>query len=548
MKLLKRFLLLLLLLAALCTVAAAADYTAADIDEFCAIVFDRLKVQDTYFSIEYNGTTRLPTTDDGLFSFAMLTRLMSANTPNPDGTGPDTHMLNIKDVRCTKANTTLAITIEYLQSPEQIAWVDAKADEIIASLQLDGLDDYTKIKKIYEFMGTAFTYDHTLTKFSDYEGLTTGTMVCQGYALLTYRLMWKAGIPCRIIVGFSANQNHGWNIVKLDGKWYNLDTTWDSKTEEAPMFWKYFLRAKSDFSTHNYDKRFESEYFLQNHPMAETSYEVPKLEIFIGDVLYSGLTIRKGRTTQLQAVPTPESTAPVKWSTTDEAVVSVTDTGLIESLSPGAVYITATSEDPKYIPGQFAVTAVDLSTCSDWADEELNSYYMRKLYPAAMCSDYQSPITREEFAGLLYQLLTQYHSTSGTYHYPGFEDVTESPYWYSIVYTSARGLFDGTADKTFSPTMELTREQAAKILCDLLDFMEIPFSVTAETVFTDADTISTWATDYVARAAGAGLLLGDGETFRPLDLITREEAGVMLERLFVNLVEPNIPAEEAPAA
>ena len=150
MKLFKRFLLLLLLLAALCTAAAAADYTAANIEEFCVILFDRLKEQDPQFSVEYTGTERLPTSEDGLFSLALLARTMNATLPNTDGTGPDLQMLNIEGARCTKeGDRTLNINIDYLQTPEQIAYVNEKADEIIASLNLDGCSDYLKIKKIY---------------------------------------------------------------------------------------------------------------------------------------------------------------------------------------------------------------------------------------------------------------------------------------------------------------------------------------------------------------------------------------------------------------
>ena len=96
--------------------------------------------------------------------------------------------------------------------------------------------------------------------------------------------------------------------------------------------------------------------------------------------------------------------------------------------------------------------------------------------------------------------------------------------------------------------MAVSREQAAKILCTLLDFMKIPFETDTLKTFTDADAISPWAAKHVARAASAGLLIGDGDTFRPQDSITREEAAVMLERIFVNLIEPNLPQNQAPAA
>lgn len=541
-------LLLAALLAALCTFAAAAEYTAASPQDIYNLFFEKLRQQDDYFSVLYTGDpSLLPKDQDGI-SLPQLAREMTANLPNIDGTGPDTDLLNIREMRCTSVDNMLAISITYLQDPTQLAWVNAKADAIIESLQLDGLSDYRKIKAIYEYMGTNFVYDHTLQKFTDYEGLTTGSMVCQGYALLTYKLCWKAGLPCRIVVGFSNGENHGWNMVQLDGKWYYLDTTWDAADEGTPMYWNYFLKSEADFVGHVSDVAYTSSYFTTNYPLAEASYPVPNVQILIDGTAYSGLTIRNGKTTQLEATLDPQSKIPVIWETTDANVVSVTQEGLIESLTPGSVFITATAEDENYIPASFAVTAVDLRSCSAWADEDLNSYYLRKLYPAELCSNYQNAITREEFAHLLYLLMSSYNSTGGQYQFPGFEDVTGSPYWMGIVYTASRGIFAGTGEKTFSPQMELTREQAAKLLCTVLDFMKIELVQGEPKSFTDEVEISDWAKDYVARASAAGLMLGDGDAFAPKTPITREEAAVTLERLFVNFIEPNLPKAETPAA
>ena len=548
MKHLKRMLVLLTVLLTLCIFAGAADHMAASIEELYTILFENLKEQDPAFTVTYTGDKRdLPLVDQ-FVSVPILARDMTATLPNTDGTGPDIHMLNIKEVRCGNAdNGDLEFFVEYLLDAQQMAWVNTQVDSIAQQLQLDSMDDYLKIKTVYQYMGTNFTYDHTLQKYTDYEGLTTGTMVCQGYALLTYKLMWRCGVPCRIVVGRSSNENHGWNIVKLDGKWYNLDTTWDAASEKgAPMYWNYFLRSNADFIDHTADIAYQMPVFEKNHPMAEESYLVPSIEILIDGVLYSGLTIRNGKTTQLQAVLHPEKDAKITWTSSDNAVVSVDETGLIESLTPGAVYITATADDPDYLPGVFPVTAVDLTSCSDWADAELNSYYLRKLYPAVFCENFQSSITREEFAQLIYVLMSAYAPTGGQYNMPSFTDIGESPYWFGIVYTASRGIFQGTGDSTFSPELLLTRQQAAKVLCTMLDFMKVPYNATAPKTFADSADISPWAVEYVNNASSAGLLLGtDKGFFNPHATLTREEAAVMLERLFVNFIEPTLPKADA---
>ena len=75
----------------------------------------------------------------------------------------------------------------------------------------------------------------------DYDGVKTGKLnqsvfdiygvfgeklaVCQGYALATEYLLNKYGIQCGI--ASSENENHAWNVVKIEDDWYHLDTTWD---------------------------------------------------------------------------------------------------------------------------------------------------------------------------------------------------------------------------------------------------------------------------------------------------------------------------------
>ena len=41
--------------------------------------------------------------------------------------------------------------------------------------------------------------------------------------------MEKAGIPTQYIRGVSNKGNHSWNIIKLNGKWYHVDVTWDDE-------------------------------------------------------------------------------------------------------------------------------------------------------------------------------------------------------------------------------------------------------------------------------------------------------------------------------
>ncbi len=62
-----------------------------------------------------------------------------------------------------------------------------------------------------------------------YGPLVKGYGICLGYATSFQLLMDLAGIECITVVGASSgsSQDHAWNMVKLDGDWYCVDTTWD---------------------------------------------------------------------------------------------------------------------------------------------------------------------------------------------------------------------------------------------------------------------------------------------------------------------------------
>lgn len=170
----------------------------------------------------------------------------------------------------------LNFDIGFFTSKEQEAAVDAKVDEVLDSLDLDGKSDYEKICAIYEYICDTTDYDHAavtngdLLAHSAYATLCLNKSVCQGYATAIYRLMLEAGIDCRVVVGQSNGEAHAWNIVKLDGKYYYIDSTWDSNFEDLEDY-KWFLKGLNDFEDHTD----ESKHYLNGYVMADTAYTPP---------------------------------------------------------------------------------------------------------------------------------------------------------------------------------------------------------------------------------------------------------------------------------
>ena len=93
--------------------------------------------------------------------------------------------------------------------------------------------------------------------------------MCQGFSLAFYRLALELGVDCRLIPGESRGTNHGWNIVRVDNLYYNLDSTWDAGRTD----YQHFLKSKLNFPDHYRQTDYESNFFQNRYPMALLDYE-----------------------------------------------------------------------------------------------------------------------------------------------------------------------------------------------------------------------------------------------------------------------------------
>ena len=170
----------------------------------------------------------------------------------------------------------ITFTFTYLSDADQEAQMDQAVADLLSSLDLSSKTDYQKIKAIYDYICSNITYDYDnlyddsyTLKHSSYAALINKKAVCQGYASLFYRLALEAGIDARVISGESGGP-HAWNIVKIEGSYYNLDSTWDAGNTE----YEYFLKNAKDFPNHTRDAAYTTAAFTSSYPIAATSYAV----------------------------------------------------------------------------------------------------------------------------------------------------------------------------------------------------------------------------------------------------------------------------------
>lgn len=112
--------------------------------------------------------------------------------------------------------------------------------------------DYDKALAAYRYLTENCTYDYYMMSQSgndlvhmfdsvDYPHeinymLTYHKGVCFEYALTYQALCYVLGLECYVVTG-NAGGPHAWNMVQVDGQWYQADATWDA----GDSTYSYFL-------------------------------------------------------------------------------------------------------------------------------------------------------------------------------------------------------------------------------------------------------------------------------------------------------------------
>nr|XP_011431183.2 kyphoscoliosis peptidase isoform X1 [Crassostrea gigas] len=136
-----------------------------------------------------------------------------------------------------------AIDQHALLAPKEVKRsINTLADYLLKSAKLDS----EKARVLFIWIANNIRYD-TEAFFSGHYGsmdaksvLKAGKAVCSGYANLFEALCTIAGLPVKVIAGFSkgysysaenpftplTKTDHAWNVVRVDGQWQFVECTW----------------------------------------------------------------------------------------------------------------------------------------------------------------------------------------------------------------------------------------------------------------------------------------------------------------------------------
>jgi len=138
----------------------------------------------------------------------------------------------------------------------------ATTDQLARQIQQDFTSDFNRVRAIYTWLATNVSYDlktlyngetqinfsyssqedlsRKLTAINTHtanQTLLTNKAICEGYAQAFKKVSEQLGIPCMLVGGFSksdvrdigsnpSQEDHAWNAVKIQNKWYLVDATW----------------------------------------------------------------------------------------------------------------------------------------------------------------------------------------------------------------------------------------------------------------------------------------------------------------------------------
>ncbi|WP_051331184.1 copper amine oxidase N-terminal domain-containing protein [Aneurinibacillus terranovensis] len=286
-----------------------------------------------------------------------------------------------------EGDAELTFTVNYWDTKAQEDYVNERVQQILSQIIHPGMTDDEKEKAIHDYIVLHVAYDETETKYSPYNALAEGTTVCQGYSMLAYKMLTEAGIQNYMVDGQADGQNHGWNLVNIDGKWYHLDTTWDDPVPDRPgkVSYKYYNLTDDQIKHLNHT-------WVKNFPAAVSSYQADLANKIKNDpahaAIYRDLGISLGYDenslpiSSIPPIPTSHST-PAALSAPAQSSISLPANSVI--FKPGSTTYWQNGkqvqmdiapfikDDRVYVPVRFIAQSLGISSGDIQWDEKSNT-------------------------------------------------------------------------------------------------------------------------------------------------------------------------------
>lgn len=174
---------------------------------------------------------------------------------------------------------------------------------------------------------------------------------------------------------------------------------------------------------------------------------------------------------------------------------------------------------------------------SDWAIVELERARSDGFITEKVLDDFSKNITREEFCEIAVILYDRLGGKQELEEYNPFSDTTNP----KVIKAFNAGIINGVGGELFAPKDNLTREQLCVMILRAMKEAGIIFGDEKQYAFqktyVDEESISSWASNPVMIMNDFKIMNGSGDRLEPQRSLSREQAVIMLERVYLREFE-----------
>ncbi len=145
------------------------------------------------------------------------------------------------------------LELVYSMTKEQMLiermFMENETNKVINKIGKDW-SDAEKALYVHDWLDVNYMYDYDLFEHPGDENhdivgfLKDKRGVCQSYAYTYMYILRRMGINSYYVI--SETDNHGWNVVQIDGKWYHVDATYDDPILGETYHYDYVGEVRHD--------------------------------------------------------------------------------------------------------------------------------------------------------------------------------------------------------------------------------------------------------------------------------------------------------------
>lgn len=241
------------------SITKPADVVSTKLEVWNAISYNLTQFKTSFtINIRNFSADMIPTKLSDLeYAFVEGDIGIEAGAQNGDGTTPYT--FTVKYNPAGRVLDAMQRKVEIPASDSEATELKKVVDKVVATV--NGKSEYQKAVALHDYVVLNVGYDTSkplsAVGFGAYGGLVKGISSCQGYMESIGLLYSAAGLENRMVWAnskVSGTGTHGFNKVKVDGKWYNVDATVDDPNPNVKgRLYRGYLLVTDKISAQRYD-------------------------------------------------------------------------------------------------------------------------------------------------------------------------------------------------------------------------------------------------------------------------------------------------------